>query len=286
MTTASPQEFHYRVPGRVGGWRPGSHPGTQAGAGHEFMSHARLYDWPDPRRLDLRASLRSVGDDLLVRRNRQRAGISIYAIVDVSASMGFGARRPKLHIVADFLESLGFSAFRAGDALGLIAFDAKERPELFVPARVTRGLGTLMAASVRACRGGPGSIRGLEHAATRLAGRPGLFFLVSDFHWPLERLGRVLDALAYAIVVPVVVWDHAEIEPPDRAALAAVSDAESGTGRTLWVRARTRAAWRAKVAQRRAELDTLFVAHGLRPFYVLDSFDAAAMSRYFLEASV
>jgi hypothetical protein len=57
------EEFHYRLPQRVAGWRPGSHPGSSLGVGQEFVSHASLYDWPDPRRLDLRASVREVRGD-------------------------------------------------------------------------------------------------------------------------------------------------------------------------------------------------------------------------------
>ena len=56
MKTGEPQEFHYRLPRRGRGWRQGSHAGSSLGLGQEFVSHRRLYDWPDPRRLDLRAS--------------------------------------------------------------------------------------------------------------------------------------------------------------------------------------------------------------------------------------
>ena len=42
------REFHYRLPQRIGGWRPGSHRGSSLGAGQEFVSHMRLYDRPDP----------------------------------------------------------------------------------------------------------------------------------------------------------------------------------------------------------------------------------------------
>ncbi|MEZ0207411.1 MAG: MxaS protein, partial [Ideonella sp.] len=38
------QEFHYRLPHRAAGWRPGSHRGSTLGAGLEFASHASLYD--------------------------------------------------------------------------------------------------------------------------------------------------------------------------------------------------------------------------------------------------
>jgi len=315
----TPQEFHYRLPGRVSGQRPGSHPGSSVGAGQEFVSHVSLYDRPDPRRLDLRASLRGLRDEWLVRVNRQRAGASVRALVDVSASMKFGSQRPKLHVVADFIEALGMSAFRVGDAVGMMAFDEAECPELFVPARVSRGMGSLMATALReACdaggenvagdqagagvwagargmagvgdaagaRGGAYVSDGLEDAASRLAGQQGLVFLVSDFHWPLERLDIALDLLAHAGVVPVIVWDPAETEPPPRNALASLRDAESGTRRTLWLRPRLRQEWRRGVERRRAEINGFFAAHAIPPFFVEGAFDADALSRYFFEADL
>jgi hypothetical protein len=234
--------------------------------------------------------------------------------------MTFGGQRPKLHVVADFVEALGLSAFRVGDAVGMTAFDESERADLFMPARVSRGMGSVMGAALRelcdaggvagtggtqaargvrgarasraahgqrASRAAPGDIGfsdGLEEAASRLAGQQGLVFLVSDFHWPLERLDTVLDLLAHAGVVPVVVWDPAETEPPSLNALASLRDAESGARRTLWLRPRLRQEWRQAVARRRAEIDTFFAAHSIRPFYVEGAFNADALSRYFFEA--
>jgi hypothetical protein len=325
------QEFHYRLPGRVSGQRPGSHPGSSIGAGQEFVTHMSLFDRPDPRRLDLRASLRAFNDAWLVRVNRQRAGAAVRALVDVSASMAFGGERPKLHVVADFVEALGLSAFRVGDAVGMMAFDDAERADLFMPARVSRGMGSVMGAALRelcdassaegarvmrgtpampgarvtpdggvsrtapvaptarALRPTPGDTHfsdGLEDAASRLAGQQGLVFLISDFHWPLERLDIALDLLAHAGVVPVVVWDPAETEPPTRNTLASLRDAESGARRTLWLRPRLRQEWRQAVTRRRAEIDSFFAAHSIRPFYVEGAFNADALSRYFFEADL
>jgi uncharacterized protein (DUF58 family) len=279
------REFHYRLPERVRGHRPGSHLASTIGSGQEFVSHVSLYDRPDPRRLDLRASLRELRGDWLVRVHRQRASVAVHAVVDVSRSMAFGAERPKLHVVGDFLESLGLSAFRAGDAAGLLAFDAVERNDLFVPARVSRGVGSLMSSTVGSAQGARGGIEGLEAAALRLAGREGLVFLVSDFHWPLDRLGGVLDMLAHAAVVPLVVWDRAEVEPPTRDGFALLQDSESGQQRMLWLRPKLRARWREAVARRRDELNRIFESRSIRPFYVQGEFDAEALSKYFVEGS-
>jgi len=281
---SAPQEFHYRLPHRVGGWRPGSHPGSNLGTGQEFVSHMSLYDRPDPRRLDLRASVRSFGGDWLVRVNRQRAGVPVHVIADVSASMRFGSRKTKLDVVADFVEALGQSAFRVGDALGMRAFDGSEREDLFMPALLNRGMGSVLASMLRQCESAGGGIEGLLATATQLAGRPGLIFLASDFHWPLDRLGEALDFFVNAWLVPMIVWDPAETAPPQRDAIAALRDAESGVRRTLWMRPRLRDQWRDAVTRRRAELDRLFVARGIRPFHVSGEFDGEAMSRYFFEA--
>jgi hypothetical protein len=286
-TTDAPQEFHYRIPGRVAARRPGAHAGSSVGSGQEFVTHLSLYDYPDPRRLDLRASLRSLEEQWLVRVNRQRAGISVRALVDVSASMAFGSRRTKLALAAEFVEALGMSAFRIGDAVGMMAFDSGERADLFIPVRMSRGMGRVMAQALRSAARGRHAHdtgEGLRAAASHLAGQQGLVFLVSDFHWPLERLSIALDYLAHATVVPIVLWDPAEIAPPTKNGLATLRDAESGARRTLWIRPRLRQQWHQAVADRRAQINSLLAARSLRPFYMEGVFDADALSRYFFEA--
>jgi hypothetical protein len=279
------QEFHYRLPHRAAGWRPGSHRGSTLGAGLEFASHASLYDRPDPRRLDLRASLRHPGGDWLVRVQQQRVGITVHALVDVSASMRFGSLRTKLDIATDFVQALGSSAYRAGDAFGMLAFDARARDDLYVPPRHSRGMGSAMAASLARSDGGAGGVEGLEDAARQLGNRRELVFIVSDFHWELARLPGVLDALAPALVVPLVVWDESEIEPPTGKPMTWLEDMESGQRRTLWMRPRLRSAWRDAVALRRAALADLCATRGVRPFFVRGEFRGDAMSAYFLEAA-
>jgi hypothetical protein len=280
----APQEFQYRLEGRAGGLRPGTHRGATGGTGLEFLVHARLFERPDPRRLDLRASIADLGGDWLVRVDRQRADVAVRLVADVSTSMRFGTPS-KLERVAAFAQALGRSAFRVGDPVGMFAFDARVREDLVVPPRHRRGVGDEMAALLRACACRAGGIAGLRDAAERLGGRAGLVFLASDFHWPLADLGVVLDMLAPSQVLPIVVWDAAETRPPERDAVAMLSDAETGERRTLWLRPRLRARWHAAVAQRRETLARLFADRGMRPFHMGAAFDAQALSNHFLEVS-
>ena len=275
-------EIRYRLPRRAGGQRAGAHRGTAAGAGLEFLSHRNLFDHPDPRRLDLRASLADLRGDWLVRVNRLRAASTVLALVDVSASMRFG-EPPKLDLAADFVESLGRGAFRIGDAMGMLAFDAAARDDLQVAPRHGRGVGATMAALLRGCACGPGGIAGLRDAATRIGPRPELVFLVSDFLWPLDELGDVLDLVGHAHVVPLVVVDPAEGEAPGRGGLALLRDSETGRQRALWVRPALRTRWRDAALARRARLASIFADRGLRPFTLRGAIDAQALSNHLLE---
>jgi len=308
-------EFHYKLPGIPGGNRPGAHRSQSLGSGLAFATHVRLFDQPDPRRLDLLASLRNTRREWLVRSNRQRSSVTLQAIVDVSASMHFGAVRSKLAVVADFVEALGYSAFRHGDAVSLMAFDHQLRDDLIFPARSGRGAGQAMSVALRACATAKRSasvvdgrfsriranirsranartarvddhesiISALVACAEQAATHRGLVFLVSDFHWPLDRLTAVLETLASVSVVPLVVWDPAEIEPPAQGHWLSVHDAESGQQRNLWLRDTTRARWRSNVARRREQIESLFSGRDLCPFYIEGHFDAEQLSRYFIE---
>ena len=274
--------FHYRMGGRAGGRRPGAHAGRAGGAGTEFLAHVRLFDHPDPRRLDLRASLRAAGDDWLVRTHRQRAAVDLHAVVDVSASMACGTPR-KLDIAAAFVESIGSSAFKTGDAAGLCGFDGATRDDLYRPAWRNRSVGPVLGALVRAAAPAATPGCGLIAALQPLLGRQSMVFLISDFHWPLPQMAQALDLLGSAWIVPVVLWDAAEATPPSSNAFVRLRDAETGSLRALWLTPRLRRQWQENIAQRRSALDALFASRNLRPLYVSGHFDADAVSQYFIE---
>lgn len=275
--------FFYRIPERSGEQRPGAHQASTHGAGNAFHSHARLFDLPDPRRLDLRASLRAGRGEWLVRTFRQRAAVSMRLLVDVSASMQVGAPLRKQDIAAAFAEAAAYSAFRMGDAVGLTAFDAGCREDLFLPLMRSRGTGQLMRSLIASATPGRSAGCGLEQAARELAGRRELIFLVSDFHWPLEATARALEMLSQAWVVPLVVWDPAELAPPEADGFMMLRDAETGAASPVWLNARLRERWKSRIAERRRDLDAMFGASNLLPIHLHGGFDPAELSRYFLE---
>ena len=302
-------EFFYRIPGIHEGIRPGSHRSRSPGAGQEFTGHLRLFDAPDVRQLDLKASLQDLRGDWLVRAPRQRSALRVHTLVDVSPSMHFrSGTSTRLDLCADIVAAIGTSASRCGDLASLDGFDDGRREDVHVPPSAARGVGLLMSALLRELpaprprrhrasdrhgssdrhsssgrRGASGQPRPGLAECLELAHDRDLIFLLSDFHGPLDGIGPALTAIEHALLVPIVVWSRLEIEPPPRTGLVSLADLETGELRQLWVDEGLRRDWRAAVAARRQAIDTAFRGRGAIPLYVIDHFDPERFSRYFME---
>jgi uncharacterized protein (DUF58 family) len=281
MTVA---ELHYRVAGPVPGHFPGHHRSKRGDSGFEFRGHAALRDAPDPRRLDLHASLRDPFGDWRVRVHSQRLAMSVLMVADLSASMGFEGRRRKAEVLADFVASLAWSAWRTGDRFGFVGCDATVRDDwLQLPTRA-RGSGQMLAQRLRAwVPQGPSSrsAAGLLQAPAFLGRQRALVFLVSDFHLPPTLLKAVLAGMAAHEVVPVVLWDRLEFSLGATRGLLHTVDPESGRRILVWWRPALRERWRRALEERREMLLQAFSAQRLQPLFIEGDFDADAVTRHF-----
>ena len=281
MSEAAIREVHYRVGGPVLGHFPGHHRSPRGNSGFEFRGHASLLDAPDPRRLDLHASLRDPFGGWRVRLYSQRMSVAVTVVADVSASMGFNGRSARLAVLADLVESLSWSAWRTGDSFGFVGCDNAPRADLLQPQTRLRGAGGEIARRLRALQPDGRDASGLLAAPRLLGRRRALLFLVSDFHWPPELLARVLDGLSAHEVVPTVLWDPLEFGPTAARGLVQAIDPESGRQRLIWWRPALRARWQAAHAARREALLAAFRARRLRPLFIEGGYDADAVTRHF-----
>jgi hypothetical protein len=278
-------EFHYRIPWRARGQRPGHHRGRVFGAGQEFGGYAPLGRAPDPRRLDVRATLADPLGTWQVRLYQQRASIPVWLIADLSGSMRAPAGSEKLLRLTELAASLAYSVHRTGDAFAFMGCDDEVVPGLLIPPTHARGAGAEVANRLAAFAPVSTGARVLLRAPAYLGRRRALVFLASDFHLPQTLLEAVLESLAMHDVVPVVIWDElrsdGEFQTLPRLGLIELRDAESGSRRTVLLRPALRAQWRRQFAERRALLQQCFARFGLRPFHVGRQFRPQALTAYF-----
>ena len=278
-------EFHYRVPWRTRNSYPGHHRSTQRGAGIEFRQHTTLLNAPDPRRFDIRASLRDPFNQILVRLYTQTSSIPIYAVADLSASMDFTGQQRKLDVLADFIACLGYSAYRTGDLFSFVGFDSDVVPSFLQPLTRNKVAGPDLAQRLRHFTPTGQDSAGLLKATRLIKQQRSLVFLISDFHLPLSLLEQALSQLAYHTVIPVILWDRAEYERLPKFGFVRVIDYETQEQRSLLLRPSVRARIQQHWQQRRDQINVMLAKHGCRPLLLTDRFNPDDVTAYFFHAA-
>lgn len=292
MSTASREansaiDVPYRLAWRAASVRIGAHQGKTEGAGGLFKVHDLLIRARDPRRIDLRVSLRDPFGNLYAKRFSQRSAVTVYALVDLSASMGFVGRERKIDVAADLCAALAGSARRIGDNFGLIGANRRIVPSCFWPATASRGAEAEMLINLRSFdpveQGDLGeSAEGLVDAAAIIAGRRKLVFLISDFFMPDHTVEAIFEALAEHDVVPIVLRDPRELEDLPRYGLVSFADLETGGKRLYVMRPSLRAALIVGEAERSKSLRHLAMRYGRPPFEIVGKIDWDRFGAYLM----
>ncbi len=275
------REFHYKIDWRAKSHLPGHHRSSQSGGGLEFRGNIPLLASPDPRRLDIRASLSDPFEQWFVRSFRQRSQVPVYLIADLSASIGFSGERRKMDVLADFTESVAYSVHRTGDRFAFMGCDDVLRADFLLPPTHALGAGLEIVRRLRNLVPSGASAVGLLNVGRNLTKQRSLIFLVSDFHFDAGLLSSLMESLSGHRVCPIVLWDRAEFERLPRFGLVSVRDSESGHKRTLLLRPSFHERLREAFVARRSWLTRLFSSYDTQALFVEDGFNAEHVTQYF-----
>lgn len=275
------KEFSYHIGWRNRGRHPGRHASTQRGMGMEFIGHTTLVAYPDPRRIDLRQTIRDPMEQVYVRLFNQKSATPVYAICDMSGSMNFGAKTRKLRRAADIVESIARSASRNADPFGFVGFDEIVREDWISTTSFKSQRAIELMERLKEHHPQMVSGNGIADVWRYLPRERSLVFMVSDFHMPLKQLEEALANLLKHHIVPVVLWDADEYTSLPEFGITAVTDPETGVKRTLFLRKEYRDRIIAAFEARREAIYKLFMQFDMPPFFVEGEFDADALTEYF-----
>jgi uncharacterized protein (DUF58 family) len=249
------------------------------GQGMEFDEVREYAEGDDVRAIDWNVTARAGRPYVKVYREERE--LTTFLIVDVSASMRFGAipgisPRAKLALAAEAAAVVGVTALRNHDRIGLMLFS--DRTELHLPARKGRGhamrlVREVLVAPARVPAMRAGSVAAALDELAHVAKRRAVCFLISDFIVadpgnPQGGLAarRFAEALARAgrrhDLVGLRVTDPGEEALPAGSAPLALADPEGGAVRVIAGGSRARAQYAAAWAASRERTAAAFRGAG------------------------
>lgn len=268
--SARPVDLPYRIVWRSRALRQGMHRSTQWGAGGLFRDLVTLLEYPDPRRIDLRQSLRDPYGALHVRRFEEKSQIGVTMLMDVSGSMAFEGRARKMALAAELAEVFASAVRRAGDTFALYAADDRIRDELGSPPTRSRAGEREMVDALRAFVPRRHDASALVEAARKVGRKCNLVVVVSDFLLPDAEIEALFEALSAHDVLPIRLADSCEnLEMPSWG-LMELTDLETGRRRLVAMRPSLKAEWQRRIEARRSFFRSLAARYGRAPFEVTD----------------
>jgi uncharacterized protein (DUF58 family) len=277
--------IHYHVRWRPSGYQPGASHGLVAGIGDQLRSVVLLRDNPDPRRLDLRASVRDPFDHIWVRDFNLNSALKVIVLVDTSASMGYVGKVNRMHVAQEIASQLALSAYRSGDAFGLFAAGETVNKQCMLPPKANRGAWLWISHHFSKLVAQGQHADGLFATVPYLPQRRCLVFLVSDFRWQAGKLKQLLKKLSHHDVVPVMLQDPAEMDELPKSGIAILRDVETGAGQFVWMRPSMQKQMQDLRAQHVKQVEEVSRMYGNKPFVVKGEFNTALLTKYFMERS-
>lgn len=274
---------HYRVQWKPSGYKAGTVRGISAGVGEQLRALVQLRDYPDPRRLDLRASMRDPFERMFVKDFYLNSALNVIVLLDTSASMGYVGRFSRMEVAKQICASLAISAYRSGDAFGIYTANQVVDKDATLPVRLNRSAWLWVNKNITKIKPQNNGVDGLTDIIPKLPRKRSLVFIVSDLRWPQDKLKQILKGLLHHDVVPIVLRDPAESNQMPRHGIAALIDVETGKQQFIWLRKRFIEKMIAVRESRLAAIKGICKMYGTRPFVVDGDFEPEKLTEYFME---
>lgn len=282
MSTAKQTLIHYQINWKPSGFQPGTKRGLTAGIGDQLRAKVLLRDHPDPRRLDLRASMRDPFERLWVRDFYLNTAFKVIVLLDLSASMGYQGTVNRMQVASDIVQQLAISAYRSSDSFGLYGANEKPIKNATLPPRVNKSAWLWAQQHLARIQPSGKSAAGLLNLVPILPQRRSLVFVVSDFRWPAGHYQQLLKALNHHDVIPMVLQDPAETEALPKRGIASVQDMETGETQFIWMRPSLKQKLLDEQQAQWRKLSAISHRYGVEPFAVNGEFSAARLNQYFM----
>lgn len=292
-----PRQFFYDIHWRSRTYHAGATLTAHHGNGSDFAGFAPLLSCPDPKRIDIRASVRTVPRQWLVRTYLERAAIHVYAVVDVSSSMFFAGTHDRAGLrqqVTEFVSSLAWSANRQGDGFGMRAADDAPQAAWHMQPCFQPGTAHAVARQITGywqTHTAQQTVQGRDASAIpavmeSLGAQRALVFLLSDFYWPQSLLLQTLKVGQHHDVIPVVLRDRAATEGLPAFGWARLRDMETGEERSWMLRRRVHQQVMAHATQQKQALNAELAKGGTRsPLWLQPDWRAEEISRHLMETA-
>lgn len=202
-------QFNYSISWRSRNNRYGNNLSSKIGNDFEYSGSKNFNDHPDLTRLDIKNSITDPYENIFVKTYNLNNPVNLIALCDISSSV-FVIEKNK-SILKELSTIIARSAVEQGDMFSMLCYnDYIMNKNVLEPGNnlqyINQWINNINFDSDKT------STNAAKEVSKYLPEEKSLIFWISDFHYPLDKIEKILNHLSNHHVIPLFISSEGEIK--------------------------------------------------------------------------
>ena len=272
-------QFTYSISWRSRNNSYGNNLSSKIGNDFEYSGSKNFNDHPDLTRIDIKNSITDPYENIYVKTYNLNNPINLVVLCDISSSM-FVSKNNDVMIKA-LSKIIAQSAIDQGDRFGMICFnDSIENNYLLEPGNnfqyINKWIDGIIFDTNR------NSSNGIKKIDKYLPEEKSLVFLISDFHYSLKKIDRILGQLSNHHVIPIFISSEGEIRKMPNYGFRKFTDSELDLEHEVFLRPSVKDKILSDYEEMKIKIFNVFSKKHLKQIVINGDIDIETIQKYFL----
>ena len=272
-------QFTYSISWRSRNNRYGNNLSSKIGNDFEYSGSKNFNDHPDLTRIDIKNSITDPYENIYVKTYNLNNPINLVVLCDISSSM-FVSKNNDVMMKA-LSKIIAKSAIDQGDRFGMICFnDSIENNYLLEPGNnfqyINKWIDGIIFDTNR------NSSNGIKKIDKYLPEEKSLVFLISDFHYSLKKIDRILGQLSNHHVIPIFISSEGEIKKMPNYGFRKFTDSELDLEHEVFLRPSVKDKILSDYEEMKIKIFNVFSKKHLKQIVINGDIDIETIQKYFL----
>ena len=276
-------QFSYSVSWRSKNNRYGNNLSSKIGNDFEYSGSKNFNDHPDLARLDIKNSITDPYENIFVKTYNLNNPINLIALCDTSSSMSVVKKNNV--IVKDLSKIIAASAIEQGDKFSMLCYnDVITNKFMLEPGDNLQYINQWI--DKVELNSNKSSSNAAEDINKYLPEEKSLIFWISDFHYPLGKIEKILSHLSSHHVIPLFISSEGEIKRLPRYGFRKYIDSESNIEHEIFLRPSIKEKILGDYKNTKDKIFQIFSKTQLKQIVVKEQIDIKDIQKYFISTYI
>ena len=272
-------QFTYYISWRSRNNIYGNNLSTKIGNDFEYSGSKNFNDHPDLSRLDIKNSITDPYENIYVKTYNLNNPITLVAICDISSSI-FVTKKNNF-LIKDLTKIIANSAINQGDKFSMLCYNDTIKKELILePGNnlqyIDQWINNIDFGTKKT------SSNAIKDVNKYLPEEKSLIFWISDFHYSLDEIEKLLNQLSNHHVIPLFISSEGEIRKLPKYGFRKFIDSEKNSEHEVFLRPSIKEKILLEYQITKNQIFNIFSKKQLKQIVLKEKIDIEVIQKYFL----